>query len=425
MNMMNLFNSRRREHDRPTSPSQADHPQENSPSTRLSRRLGRSVTRNRWLLGATTLLAALLPRDAPVDGQSRVGEVAVETDAAGTEPFGSIKGIVIAPDERAWVLDRLASTVYLIDTAGDLGSTRGREGDGPGEFRNPCCLTLAADRLWVVSTDARRIDVLPTDDVGVPTRVRLRQHNVNERLDYRRPIVLRGGRSVMVTVTRDNRDYRRDITFAREYDLAGAVLRELVHPPVPDRYQDYGVVAHLPTRRGVMPLPWGMPFGAHYSVVRNSQGGWAAVFTSAYDVSVHSIDGLQAQRIVRSEVEGPPLTAEARRERDDQLDLLTKMAESGGGTISIEGVSDSRPPVDWITFDAEDRLWVALTPASGDEWAEAEVYSPDGALAFRAKWPVGIDLSHGAMRGAAAWGVRTGSLDEDWLVFLRFRAVDG
>ena len=387
--------------------------------------LGPTVTRNRWLLGATTLLAALLPRAAPVDGQSRLGEVVVETDAAGAEPFGSITAIAIAPDERAWVLDGLAPTVYLIDTAGDLAATRGREGDGPGEFRNPCCLTLAADRLWVLSTDTRRIDVLPTGDGGAPTRVRLAWDNVNERPDYRRPIVLRGGRSVLVTVTRDNRDYRRDITFAREYDLAGAVLRELVHPPVPDRYQDYGVVAHLPTSRGMRPLPWGMPFGADYWVVRNSRGAWAAVFTNAYDISVHSIDGLQAHRIVRSEVEGPPLTAEERRERDDQLARLTKMAESGRGTISIEGVSDSWPPVDWISFDAEDRLWVALTPASGAEWAEADVYSPDWALAFRARWPVGIDLSHGAMRGAAGWGVRKGPLDEDWLVFLRFRAVDG
>lgn len=75
------------------------------------------------------------------------------------------------------------------------------------------------------------------------------------------------------------------------------------------------------------------------------------MFGTEYDISVHSIDGLQTHRIVRSEVEGPPLTAEERRERDD--------------------------------------------------------------------------LRHGAMRGAVGWGVRQGAMDEDWLVFLRFRVVEG
>lgn len=370
----------------------------------------------------------LAAQDAPLDAQTRVGEVVLETDAAGAEPFGRIGGMAIAADERVWVLDRQASTVYLIDTAGDLAATRGREGDGPGEFRGPYSLTLAADRLWVLSTGAGRIDVLPAGGVGAPARVRLRlwEHGAPRRpaTAYTRPIVLRGGRSALVTVRRHYRDYRRNVILALEYDLAGPVLRELAHPQVPDRYRDYGVVAHLPTSRGTMPVYQGMPFGAKYWVVRNSRGGWAEVFGTEYDISVHSIDGLQTHRIVRSEVEGPPLTAEERRERDDKLAFYTRGAESSGGTISIEGVSDSWPPVAWIAYDAEDRLWVALTPATGDEWAEADVYSPDGALAFRARWPAGIDLTHGAMRGAAGWGVRQGAMDEDWLVFLRFR-VEG
>lgn len=307
------------------------------------------MTRNRWMLGAGTLLAALLPPDAPVDAQSWVGEVVVETDAAGPEPFGRITGMAIAADERVWVLDRQASTVYLIDTAGDLAATRGREGDGPGEFRGPYSLTLAADRLWVLSTGAGRIDVLPAGGVGAPARVQLRlwEHGAPGRPPnaYARPIVLRGGRSALVAFARHYRDYRRNVILALEYDLAGSVLRELAHPQVPDRYRDYGMVLHLPTRRGMMPLPQGMPFGAKYWVVRNSRGGWAAVFGTEYDVSVHSIDGLQTHRIVRSEVEGPPLTAEERRERDDEFALHRRWAESSGGTISIEGVSDSWPPV--------------------------------------------------------------------------------
>lgn len=387
----------------------------------------------RWLVppcfGAMLAAGDALHAEMDVGAQTRVGEVVLETDAAGAEPFGRIGGMAIAADERVWVLDRQASTVYLIDTAGDLAATRGREGDGPGELRGPSSLTLAADRLWVMSSNARRIDVLPAGDVGAPARVRLRlaEYSAPGRpaTAYTRPIVLRGGRSALVTVRRHYRDYRRNVILALEYDLAGSVLRELAHPQVPDRYRDYGIVLHLPTSRGTMPLPQGMPFGAKYWVVRNSRGGWAAASGTEYDISVHSIDGLQTHRIVRSEVEGPPLTAEERRERDDKFAFHRRWAESSGGTISIEGVSDSWPPVEWIVFDAEDRLWVALTPATGEEWAEADVYSPDGIPAFRARWPAGIDLRHGAMRGAVGWGVRQGAMDEDWLVFLRFRVEEG
>ena len=68
---------------------------------------------------------------------------------------------------------------------------------------------------------------------------------------------------------------------------------------------------------------------------------------------------------------------------------------------------------------------MALTPHAEAEWAEADVYSPDGAFVFRARWPADVDLSDGAILGDAAWGVRKGEWDEDWLVFLRFRRMEG
>ena len=67
----------------------------------------------------------------------------METPSADTEPFGEIAAVVITSREQAWVVDRLASRVYLLNDSGDLVTTRGREGDGPGESRSPCCVTLA------------------------------------------------------------------------------------------------------------------------------------------------------------------------------------------------------------------------------------------------------------------------------------------
>ena len=99
----------------------------------LAKRLKKLV---RWLVpvcfGAMLASGDALHAKMDVHAQTRVGEVVVETDAAGAEPFGRIGGMAIAADERVWVLDRQASTVYLIDTAGDLAATRGREGGRSG-----------------------------------------------------------------------------------------------------------------------------------------------------------------------------------------------------------------------------------------------------------------------------------------------------
>lgn len=389
--------------------------------------LGCRVIRNLRRTAAGLHLALLLPTTA-LQAQPRVGEILVQTPVAGTTPFGSIDAIAIAPDERAWVIDGMASVVYLLDSSGELVTTRGRKGDGPAELWNPCCLTLHGGNLWVLSPDRRRIDVIPSEDedTRATTRISLKQQVANSFVSsLYRLIVAGGGRSVIVTAERhdpspDGRDYRRDRVVGLEYDLSGALLREWPNPPLPERYVGSGVVeASYPysrTRR--ISLPW--PFGPHYEVTRNREGGYAAVFTATYDVSIHGIGGQLVKRIVRPDVTGRQLTSSERNERDDFLEMVRQGVESAGGVPSITGVSDSHPPIDWMVFDAEDRLWVALTPRAQPEWAEGDVYSPSGTFLFRAKWPADVDLSDGAMLGDAAWGVRKGELDEDWLVFLRF-----
>ena len=377
------------------------------------------------------LWSALTLPTRSLHAQTRVGEVVVETPSAGTEPFGDIAGVAITSREHAWVVDRLASRIYLLNDSGDLVATRGREGDGPGELRSPCCVTWHGDRLWVLSPGVRRIDVIPAedgDDRGA-TRIPLELQVANSFVSSVSPVVVGQGRSVIVTVwqhdrSREGRDYRRDRVVALEYDLAGTFLRERPHPTLPDRYIGHGAPeASYPNPRvRRLSLPW--PFGPSYQVGRNSGGGYAAAFTSTYDVSIHGIGGELVNRIVRPGAAGPALTPSEHGERDEFLEMLRQGVKRAGGTLSVIGVSDAKPPIDWIVFDAEDRLWVALTPHAEAEWAEADVYSPDGAFVFRARWPADVDLSDGAILGDAAWGVRKGEWDEDWLVFLRFRSVE-
>lgn len=377
--------------------------------------MGELMRHVRWVTAG--LWFALTLPTASLHAQTRVGEVALETPSAGTEPFGDITAVLITSHERAWVVDRLASRAYLLNTSRDLVTVRGREGDGPGEFRSPCCVTLAGDRLWVLSPDFRRIDVIaPKDgDDREAIRISLEPQVANSFMVHRPPVVLGEGRSVMVIANRhdsnaDRRDYRRDRVVALEYDLTGAFLREWPGPSLPDRYVGYGVAeASYPTSR-VKRMSLGLPFGPFHAVGRNSNGGYAAAFTRAYDVSVHGIGGELVTRIVRPDVEGPPLTPSEREERDEFVEFVRQGVKRAGGTLSIIGASDPKPPIDWIAFDAEDRLWVALTPHGDAEWAEADVYSSDGTFVFRGRWPANVDLSKGAHVGRRRLGSEEGRM---------------
>ena len=64
--------------------------------------------------------------------------------------FGRVAGIVEGPLGRIFIADQLAHEIRVFDTEGAFLFSIGREGQGPGEFTGPCCLSFAPDgTLWV------------------------------------------------------------------------------------------------------------------------------------------------------------------------------------------------------------------------------------------------------------------------------------
>ena len=107
-------------------------------------------TRSATLAIAGMVLAAGSLRDAqqgvgakPAESPQLAGDIVAEVVSAGDEPFGQLGGLAFAPGGGVWVADSQAETVYLFDSAGNLANRIGRSGDGPGELREPCCITLA------------------------------------------------------------------------------------------------------------------------------------------------------------------------------------------------------------------------------------------------------------------------------------------
>lgn len=59
--------------------------------------------------------------------------------------FGQIVDIVVGPDKNTFVLDQQLNQVHVVSPDGDRMWAIGRDGEGPGEFRNPCGLGVFSD----------------------------------------------------------------------------------------------------------------------------------------------------------------------------------------------------------------------------------------------------------------------------------------
>lgn len=80
----------------------------------------------------------------------------------GPAAFGQITGLAVDQrDGRLAVLDRRSSRVSVFDSAGKLIFRTGRQGSGPGEFRNAFGVAFGpAGDLWIVDPGLARYTVL-------------------------------------------------------------------------------------------------------------------------------------------------------------------------------------------------------------------------------------------------------------------------
>jgi hypothetical protein len=108
--------------------------------------------------GETTQRAVL--GDAPPLGLVEELQIARVDDPA--RGFSAIAAIDIADDGTIFVLDWKECHVRVFSRAGELVTTFGRKGQGPGEFSRPDRLGLLGDSVWVSDPGNRRITFFTT-----------------------------------------------------------------------------------------------------------------------------------------------------------------------------------------------------------------------------------------------------------------------
>ncbi|HPF71558.1 MAG TPA: hypothetical protein PLQ13_12860 [Candidatus Krumholzibacteria bacterium] len=108
-----------------------------------------------------------LPADAPATRTAALEEVwRLGGDDDGAPLLGVITGGARDAEGNVYLVDRQLSQVLVIAPDGTLAATLGREGDGPGEMRNPHSILLTPDAVGVVQGFPGKVTYLGRD--GTP-----------------------------------------------------------------------------------------------------------------------------------------------------------------------------------------------------------------------------------------------------------------
>ena len=124
--------------------------------------IGAKETMMRAACGVTVLFLLTMGASAAqevieVQGEDRRLEASFEElyrigsmDGQDWEQFGNVSSVAFDGAGRLFVLDSQVSQIFLVDTGGTLIRRIGREGDGPGEFRNMVGMVAMDDGRLVV-----------------------------------------------------------------------------------------------------------------------------------------------------------------------------------------------------------------------------------------------------------------------------------
>lgn len=205
----------------------------------------------RFVLGVVWILTATTTRAAPVwqghegreDGILTVYNPATplsEPSVITPEPqwrigddesetlFGLITDARRDDDGTTYLLDAVMSTVYEVDPRGEVLRSLGREGDGPGEFRNATSLALLPDGgVGIVEMMPSHIVVLGRD--GLP-RPSVELDDGEGGRSHVQRLEVDGTRLVMSMLsTRFNEGKAEIRTVLGTYDLSGALQHKVLH----------------------------------------------------------------------------------------------------------------------------------------------------------------------------------------------------
>lgn len=289
-------------------------------------------------------------------------------DVAGADEyvFGQISGLVVDGVGQIYVADTQANEIRVFSSEGAFLRRLGREGEGPGEFRNISGLALAPDGLAALDGSVGRVTVF--SEAGEVERT--------FRLD--RPYMIFNSYSPMAFDDEGRFFDRASLSRTPGVDTVG-VLTYSVEGDVLDTARiavvERDLVMLERDGRPYMSIP--RPFAPHLSFAFGPDGLVYFTRGDEHRVDVFSPVG-EAIRTIRRPVERSVVTEV---ERDSALAFVAEaFADQGAALPAGLELPERKAAIGRLVVDDLGYLWVLRQPDAGDPAFEWSVHDPMGRL---------------------------------------------
>jgi len=287
-----------------------------------------------------------------------------ELDGPEERTFGVVAGVALGSGGEVFVADGQALEIRVFDEDGAFLRRFGRDGEGPGEFRDISGIGFAPDgTLAVVDGRLSRVSFLRPDG------------------EYVRSFRLERPYLQLV---------RRDVWFddeGRFYDrvqLAGTPgvdsLAVMVYAPGGDVRNTLLVSVHEPdmvtlVRDGVPIMSMRVPYAPRPTVTVGPDGRVYATDADRYRIAVLRPTGDTIRVLERSL--DPPTATPAER-ADAEAWIRERMRDAGGSPPARIELPDEKAVISRLHADATGHLWVRVPMGPGWTRTEYGIFAPDG-----------------------------------------------
>jgi len=328
--------------------------------------------------------------------------------------FGFVQCMAVDAEGGIYVYDGQVPALRYFDASGDYVRTLGREGSGPGEYRDTCLGLAVRSDGKVLMRDPRnaRINVYepdgtPADHWPVASGLFTSQAMMIDMADH---VYLK----ILTERPERNRPWKIGLL---HLDADGQLLDTIPDPPIAGAPESGGGGRFVPAKQWA----WS-PLG--YMVVGVNRD---------YSFELRP-PGRPVLRIERT-VEPVELQPEERAEWEARNEW-TRRNEGQFMTAEIPPVPAQKPPYRGLYIGERGRIWVwrytvaeKMDPAEVREpdpnrpppitWREPrvfDVFEPDGTYLGEVRMPP--RTSAAIFRGDTIWAIRRGELDEQYIVRL-------
>ena len=332
----------------------------------------------------------------------------------GVDAFGSVQGFAVFPSGVMAIFDGSVPALRLFSPEGKHLRTLGRDGAGPGEYRNQT-LGLAVDRdgvLLMYDPRNARLNRWKEDGTVLPS------WRAPGRLYTNQALQVDSGGGTWVRITTEAVEAGRPWKFGLLRVGPEGTSGDTLHPP-----PIAGEVPANPTY-----------FEPQEYWHRNRNGEWVTGFSGAYAITVGS-PGRGALRVERS-VPRIPVAGEERRNYQEVADAFRRspnVAPSGPATVPSQ-----KPYFRGLESDLDGRIWVdlhgpgepfepaprrvqpgmpAVPPLRWRERRRYDVFGRDGSYLGRIELPPRTTFSEA--KGNRVWAIQRGEDDEQYIIRYR------